>query len=171
VPIWRLFGKSAPSPHAAWWSDAEAAADAPTPDKIARLRAELTGSADGTDDRERREEMIDGLEQLLAVVQSEELPRVQTGHRVIGDDVCHLVAPVTLADSPVGGKLFLTSARVVFASGTAKAWPWHRVRAITRSDRDLVVSVAGASEALHVRCNSYADALIAAHMGRRLSAR
>jgi hypothetical protein len=167
VPIWRLFGKTPPPPHAAWWADADAAAQAPTSDGITRLREGLT--ATDTDDRERREEMIDGLEQLLAVMQSDQLPRVETGHRVIGSDACHLVAPVTLADSPLGGKLFITAARVVFSSGGVKAWPWHRVRAITRIDRDLVVSVTGVGDALHVRCNTYADALVVAHMARRLS--
>jgi hypothetical protein len=168
VPLWRIFGKSGPPPHAAWWTDADAAAEAPSSDVIGRLRAGMAEPAAGDDDHERREEMIDGLEQLLSVMQSDQLPRVHTGHRVIGGDTCHLVAPVTLADSPVGGKLFITSARVVFASGEVKAWPWHRVREIVRSDRDLVVTITGSGDALHVRCNTYADALIATHLARRL---
>jgi hypothetical protein len=168
VPFWRIFGKPAPSPHAAWWTDADAAAEAPTPGKVERLRAGMAARTAGADDHERQEEMVDGLEQLLAVMQSDQLPTIPTGHRVIGGDACHLVAPVTLADSPVGGKLFITSARVVFASGGVNAWPWHRVCAITRSDRDLVVTITGSGDALHVRCNTYADALIATHLARRL---
>jgi len=168
VPFWRIFGKSDSPPHAAWWTDADAAAEAPTPDTIARLRAGMAATAADSDDHERREEMIDGLERLLSVTQSDQLPTVETGHRVIGGDVCHLVAPVTLADSPVGGKLFITAARVVFASGEVKAWPWHRVRRLTRSDRDLVVAIAGSGDGLHVRCNTYADALTATYMARRL---
>jgi hypothetical protein len=42
------------------------------------------------------------------------------------------------------------------------------VRGITRSDRDLVVTITGTGDALHVRCNTYADALIAAHIAHRL---
>jgi hypothetical protein len=169
VPFWRIFGK-APSPvHAAWWQDADHAAEALTQDAITRLRAGLTAPEESAaDDDERRQEMIEGLERLQSIALMDNLPAIETGHRVIGDDICHQVAPVTLADSPVAGKLFLTSTRVVFASAGVKAWPWHRVREVSRSDRDLVVTIGGSGDALHVRCNTYADALIAAHIARRL---
>lgn len=168
MALWRIFGKRVPPPHAAWWTDADAASEAPTSDTIERLRAGMAAPAAGADDHERQQEMVDGLEQLSSVMQSDQLPKIETGHRVIGSDACHLVAPVTLADSPVGGKLFITSARVLFASGEVKAWPWHRVRGIARSDRDLIVTITGSGEVLHVRCNTYADALIATYLARRL---
>lgn len=168
MPFWRLFGKTARPPHAAWWIDADAAEKALTRTAIDRLRTDLAAPAAGAEDDERREEMIEGLERLLPIVLSGQLPQVATGHRVIGNDACHLVAPVTLADSPVAGKLFITSLRVVFASAGVKAWPWHRVREVVRSDRDLVITIAGSGDGLHVRCNTYADALIASYMARRL---
>jgi hypothetical protein len=81
VPLWRIFGKPGPPPHAAWWAAADTAAEAPTPDTIERLRAGMAAPAAGGDDHERQEEMVDGLQQLLSVMQSDQLPKVQTGHR------------------------------------------------------------------------------------------
>ncbi len=65
------------------------------------------------------------------------------------------------------GKLFLTSQRVIFAGGASIAWPWHRVRRVSRHERDVLFE-GGDTLALRLRCNSYADALAAAAIGERL---
>jgi len=169
VPLWRLFKKSTGSPHAAWWRDADAAAEALDAHTVARLRAADAAPAPDVD-AERRDEMLEGLEQLLRAAGAPDLPVIGTRHRVIGDETCHFIAPVTIADSPVAGKLFFTPTRVVFAAAGVKAWPWHRVREVVRTDRDLIITVTGSGDALHVRCNGYGDALLARYFASKLLA-
>ena len=148
--------------------DANAAATAITPEAIERLRARLSATGVSRDDVERQEEMVDGLQQLLDAA-SGPVPVVDTQHRVIGADVCHLAVPATLAgevDTP--GKLFVTSARLIFAGGRVQAWPWHRVRQLVRVERSLAVSVSGAADGIHLTCNSYGDALVALYIAGRV---
>ena len=171
--IWRAFKRS-PSPsdnEKAWWHEANAAADAVTAEAIAALRTKLSGTGRSADDLERQEEMLEGLEQLLAS-RAEPVPIVHTQHRVIGDDVCHFVAPATLAaevDAP--GKIFVTSRRLIFAGGRVQAWPWHRVRRIVRIERALVVAIAGGPDGVHLTCNTYGDALVAASLADQIRRR
>jgi hypothetical protein len=155
----------------AWWRDAEAAAISPAAEAIDRLQREMRDAA-SPDERERREEFVEGLTRLLEVSSNGGLPRVETQHRVIGTDTCHFVAPAGVAGlSDAAGKLFLTSQRIVFASHGVRAWPWHRVRAITRVGRALIIEVAGVEDPIQIQCNSYGEAMVAAHMGRGLAAR
>jgi hypothetical protein len=112
--------------------------------------------------------MLEGLEQLLPCTDAE-LPVMHTQHRVIGSDLCHFVAPASLAgnvDTP--GKLFLTSQRVVFAGGRAQSWPWHRIRGVARQERALVFQINGAGEGLRINCNTYGDAMVARYFAGRL---
>ena len=112
--------------------------------------------------------MLDGL-QLLLDTASGPLPVVNTQHRVIGADVCHLAVPATLSgDVDTPGKLFVTSARLIFAGGRVQAWPWHRLRQLVRVERSLAASVAGASDSVHLTCNWYGDALVAAYIAGRV---
>ena len=170
--IWR-FGRRAPASTAlgaSWWKDADATADAPTPDAIAQLRASAAAATD-PDDRERADEILDGLEQVLALASQPALPVMATQHRVIGPDTCHFAAPASLVgESESSGKLFVTSARLVFAGPRVQSWPWHRVRRIQRQDRALTIVIAGAAEAAVLLCNSYGDAMIISHMSARLNA-
>ena len=171
--IWRAFRRvsSPPDQDAAWWADANAAATAITADGLERLRARLTASTRSQDDLECQEEMLDGL-QLLLDTASGPLPVVDTQHRVIGADVCHLAVPATLAgDVDTPGKLFVTSARLIFAGGRVQAWPWHRIRQLVRVERRLAASVSGAGDSLHLACNSYGDAIVAAYIAGRLRSR
>jgi hypothetical protein len=170
--IWRAFKRSSPSDNeTAWWQQANAAADAVTAEAIAALRAELSATGRSADDLERQEEMVEGLEQLLAS-RSEPLPMVHTQHRVIGDDVCHFVAPATLsADVDAPGKIFVTSRRLIFAGGRVQAWPWHRVRRVVRIERALAVSIAGGPEDVHFTCNTYGDAMVAAAFANQIRRR
>jgi hypothetical protein len=166
-----FFRRSSPSSaDRAWWQDAEATAAAPAADRLARLRAGLSGVT-SPDERERREEFVEGLERLLELSTNGGLPHLVTQHRVIGADVCHFVAPVSLAGlTESAGKLFLTSQRIVFAGHGVQAWPWHRVRGVIRLGRDLAITVAGA-DPVHIQCNCYADAMTAHYMATELSAR
>ena len=166
--LWRVFRKSRPdsSPDAVWWREADRVADAPTPAAIESLRSASATAA--PDDAERRGEMLEGLEDAARLDAGDALPVFETHHRVIGTDICHFVAPVTVGDSPVAGKLFLTNTRMVLAGAGAQTWAWHRLRAVIRSDRDVVFSIAGSDEGLAVRCNTYADALIITRMSTRL---
>lgn len=170
---WRFFKKHASEAHpdvALWWKDAAAVTLAPTRDGIDALRSRLAPDAE-IDERERQVEMIEGLDALAGLGALETMPALDTQHRVIGGDACHFMAPVSAPDhGDAIGKLFLTSERVIFAGGASIAWPWHRVRRVTRHERDVLFE-AGDTLALRLRCNSYADALVAAAVGERLKRR
>lgn len=169
--IWRVFRKTkAPAIDAAWWQRADEAAAAPTTEAVEQLALGTAASPAAADEAERQSEMIAGLRDLVALAGGTDLPTVATQHRVIGADRCHLIAPVSLgADAGAAGKLFLTSTRLVFVSGRPTAWPWHRVRRITRAGRDLVVVVTGEPETVVLRCNTYGEALAAEFMAKALT--
>jgi hypothetical protein len=170
VRLWdRLRRSPAPSAnHAAWWTAAAAAADRPTAEAVAALRRGRGALAD-PDARERADEMLDGLDRVLALSGASDLPSLETQHRVIGADRCHFFAPASLAaDVESAGKVFVTSARLVFAGPRVQAWPWHRITRLLRAERTLTVVVSGAADPPVLLCNSYGDALVIAHLASRL---
>jgi hypothetical protein len=167
----RLFRRSSrpSSPHASWWTAAEAAAEAADPGAIEALR-QATAPDAPLDEVEQQQEMLEGLELLGAIADRHDLPVVETQHRVIGDDTCHLVAPATLMEEQaVPGKLFLTNRRVVFAGGRARHWPWHRVRDVTRDGRFVSLVVAAPDDVVPLQCNAFGDALAVRYLAQRLS--
>ena len=168
----RFFRRSSPSAaDVAWWRDAEAAATHPSGEVIERLRQDLPAAA-SPDERERREEFVEGLERLLELTANGNLPQIVSQHRVIGTDLCHFVAPVSLAgQSESSGKMFLTSQRIVFAGHGVQSWPWHRVRGVVRLGRDLGITVAGIAEPVLIQCNCYGDAMTALHLAAALTDR
>lgn len=171
--FWRFFRTraTAPARDEAWWRAADAAADAPRPDEITQLRSSMRPDAP-VDEAEQQEEMLDGLEQLVVLVEGNALPVLTTQHRVIGTDVCHLALPATLSgEQAVPGKLFLTSRRIVFAGGSARSWPWHLVRGVARRDRTVIVHLAGGTHGVQLDCNTFGDALGVVHLSRRLAGR
>jgi hypothetical protein len=170
--IWRAFRKSSTSKvDEAWWRSADAAAGAPTATAIDQLARGLAPASTAPDEAERQEEMLSGLRDLVALAAATALPALATQHRVIGADLCHFIAPVSLgADANAAGKLFLTSTRLVFVGGRPTAWPWHRVRHVTRAGRDLVVVVTGEPEPVVLRCNTFGEALVGHYMATRLRA-
>lgn len=159
-----------PSPDdAAWWHAAAEAERVPTVEALDGLRATMTSGDVSPDDAERQEEMIDGLDRLRAVAARSELPVLATQHRVIRQAACHFAAPASLnGEIDASGKLFVTSDGLVFAGGRVLAWPWHRVRAVVRSERAIVVTVAGVPEPVRIICNTYGDAMTARHLAARL---
>jgi hypothetical protein len=169
--IWRVFRKSATaSPSLAWWEAARSAEFPPNVDALASLRDSLASPVTAPDERERQVEMLEGLEHLVALAAGEPAV-VHTQHRVVGTDVCHMVAPaclVGITDHP--GKLFLTSRRLIHVGESVRAWPWHRIGGVDRTDRALEITILGAPDTINLICNTYADAMAAAHLARRLQA-
>lgn len=155
---------------AAW---ARAAGDPNTDaDTLSHLRARLDQLSN--DDLEVEREMLDGLEQALALTSSirdRGLPALATGHRVVGTDTCHFVAPASMPDDAAqpSGRLLLTSGRAIFVGGgRGLTVPWHALTRPTQADRDLVLIRLDGSALYRFRCNSYGDALCAAITARHL---
>lgn len=169
--IWR-FGRRAAATtplDASFWKAADALALAPTADAIAALRTSAAAATD-PDDVERADEILDGLDRVLALASQPALPVMATQHRVIGTDICHFAAPASLLgelESP--GKIFVTSSRLVFAGPRVLSWPWHRVRKVQREERALSILIGGAAPSA-LLCNSYGDAMAIAHLASRLGA-
>jgi hypothetical protein len=154
-----------------WWREANALATTPDAGRLAALRAQVIEPGKAPDQAELQEEMIDGLERLLALAREPALPVVATQHRVIGNEVCHFIAPVSLIEEvDAGGKLFATSERLVFAAGTVRQWPWHALAAITRVERDVVIDLRGRPAAARLRANTYGDAMLLLALSERLRA-
>jgi hypothetical protein len=169
VKIWGRWRAPRAAPNAAWWAEANAAAETPTRDRVAALRA--AAHPHDPDDAERIEEMLDGLDRLAALHESEALPAMATQHRVIGADVCHFSTPASLRqETDVPGRVFVTSTRLIFAGAGVHAWPWHRVGRLVRSDRMLTAIVSGGDPPILI-FNSYGDALMVAALAARLGGR
>ena len=167
--IWKVFKKSpTASPSQAWWDAARSAEQKPTREALEPLRSTLASPVTAPDERERQVEMLEGLEQLVGIATAEPAV-VQTQHRVVGTDVCHMVAPaclVGLTDHP--GKLFLTSKRLIHVGESVRSWPWHRIGGVERTERALEITILGAPDTVNLICNTYGDAMTAAHLARRL---
>jgi hypothetical protein len=152
----------------AWWQAANALTTAPTADGVARLKATTVNAGEAPDLAEAQDEMLAGLDALIQLAQSP-LPILDTQHRVIGADTCHYMAPASLIDQvDSGGKVFVTSARIIFAAGTVVSWPWHQVARISRDGRDLLIELKG-RPAVRLRLNTYEGALVIAALAGRLS--
>jgi hypothetical protein len=169
----RLLGRAAPAQPdtSAWWREANALAGNPDRDRIAALRAQVEDAVKAPDIAELQEEMIDGLEGMLALVREPALPVIATQHRVIGQEVCHFIAPVSLIEEvDASGKLFATADRLVFAAGTVRQWPWHAIAALARVERDVMIDLRGRPAAARLRTNTYGDALLLVALAERLRA-
>lgn len=152
----------------AWWHTANALTAAPTIDAVAALKATTVTAAEAPDLAEAQDEMLEGLGALLHLVKSP-LPVLETQHRVIGADTCHYMAPASLVDQvDSGGKVFVTSARIVFAAGTVVSWPWHQIARVQREERDLRIELKG-RPGVRLRLNTYEGALVIAALAGRLS--
>ncbi len=167
----RLLGRLAPAQPdtSAWWREAGALAESPDGSRIAALRAQITDAATAPDVSELQEEMIDGLERLLAFAAQQVLPVIETQHRVIGSERCHFIVPASLIEQvDASGKLFATAERLVFAAGTVRQWPWHAIAALKRVERDVVIDLRGRPAAARLRTNTYGDALLLVALAERL---
>ena len=112
------------------------------------------------EDPEIQEEMQDGLERIRQAEAAGALPVLETQHRAIGGDVCHLAVPASMPDrADAFGKFFLTDKRVIFAGPSPVAMGIGRVVKATRDQRDVVIVAGG--DLLRFRCNSFGDAMLA----------
>ncbi len=136
---------------------------------VAGLKATTVNAAEAPDLAEAQDEMIEGLEALLHLAHSP-LPVLDTQHRVIGPDACHYMAPASLIEQvDSGGKVFVTSARIIFAAGAVASWPWHQISRMQRDERDLLIDLKG-RPGVRLRMNTYEGALVIAALAARLSA-
>ena len=125
------------------------------------------GDAPPGADPEIQQEMEDGAEALRQAEAAGALPVLETQHRAIGTDVCHLAVPASMPDrSDAFGKLFVTDRRVVFAGGASVNLGIGRIVKVDRQQRDVVMVSAG--DLLRLRCNSFGDAMLAVWMIQRL---
>jgi hypothetical protein len=169
--------KAAADPRITEWQTAwHTALAAPDRAQADALRAHLDGLGLPEEDIEIEREMLDGLEQLAELVQASRtggLPTLVTGHRVVGADVCHFIAPASIPDDPAQptGRLILTSTRAIFVGGArGLTLRWHALAEPIHAERDLVL-VRTDGQSLHrFRCNSFADAMSAAFIARQLTA-
>jgi hypothetical protein len=139
-----------------------------------RLRDALHGLAASEPDVELEAEMLDALDALRAAqreLADGVLPVVETHHRVIGTDRCHFTAPACLpADqAQPAGRVLLGGSRAIFVGGgRTAATPWHAVRQVVRSERDVLLVRGDGSAAAHYRFNTYGDAIVCALLAGQL---
>jgi hypothetical protein len=169
--------RGAPRGTAQWrqaWSEAVLNPDR---EKVRDLRARLDQLASPHEDLEFEREMLDALEHLVefaAAVAEDGLPTVGTGHRVVGTDICHFTASVSMPDDPAqpSGRLLLTNARAIFVGGTRGVTvAWHAVAQPVHADRDLILVRNDGTALYRFRCNSFDDALCARFIARQLAGR
>jgi hypothetical protein len=158
--------------HRAW----EKAVAAVEPD-VPTLRSRLDELALPEDEIEIEREMLAGLEQLIQLrrgLSNNGLPAIETGHRVVGADLCHFSAPASRPDDPAqpSGRLILTNARAIFAGGAkALAIPWHAIAQVAQTERDIALIRIDRETLYRFRCNSFTDAMCGAFIARSLAGR
>ncbi len=141
------------------------------------LAAELDALRLPEEEIEMEREMLSGLEAFLALrdtIARGTLPTVETGHRVVGTDICHFSAPCSMPDEPSqpSGRLILSGSRAIFAGGArAVTVPWHAVARVLHEQRDVVLVRPDREAIYRFRCNVFADTLSAALLARTLTSR
>ena len=114
------------------------------------------------DDPEIVQEMDEGLEAVRRAEAAGSLPVLDTQHRAIGSDACHLAVPVSRPDeADAFGKLFITNRRVIFSGPSPVSLGLGHIIKADRQQRDVVI-VSGSAGLLRFRCNSFGDAMMAA---------
>jgi hypothetical protein len=157
--------------HRAW----SAAAATPDASRIVELERQLAALGLPEEEIEIEREMLTGLTELLDlrhVSSNGGLPTIETGHRVVGADICHFSVPSSRPDHPAqpSGRLILTNRRAIFAGGAqALTLPWHAVTQVTTADRDIILVRADRETLYRFRCNSYGEALRGTFIARQLA--
>ena len=161
----------------AWRREWLDAVRSPNTATFERLRSALHVQPPLADDIEIEEEMLEGLERLIAVtadLAAGRLPDLETSHRIVGSDACHFSAPVSMPEdaSQPTGRLLLTGTRAVFAGGARPTTlAWHAAADVWQADRDVLLIRSDRETAYRFRCNNYGDALTAAAIARHLAGR
>lgn len=170
-------GGAEPAKLDAWrrqWTAAVAAEDG---SRVPDLRRSLDELGLTPDDLEIELEMIDGLSELSALsprLRQDDLPVIETGHRVVGSDICHFSAPASVPDDSAqpSGRMILTGNRAIFAGGgRATSFAWHKIAEILQTDRDVLLVLHDRETAHRFRFNSFAEALCGAALSRYLMRR
>ena len=156
-----------------WRAAWAAAAAQPDCERVESLQTELEALALPEEDVELEREMLEGLAAVCGQLTQlgAGLPRVETGHRVIGAEACHFSAPAFMPDEPSqpAGRLLFTGARAVFVGGGKPATiPWHSIAEVHYTARDVLLVRADGERLYRFRTNSYADALCATQLALRL---
>ena len=158
------------------WQEAwlKAAAN-PDRQAVGELRARFDRLSAPDGDLEIEREMLEAVEHMLefaATIAREGLPVIATGHRVVGSDVCHFTAPVSMPDDPAqpSGRLLLTNSRAIFIGGTrGMTVAWHAVAQPKQSHRDLILVRVDGTTLYRFRFNSFDDVMSAAFIARQLT--
>jgi hypothetical protein len=155
------------------WRAAWAAAHegpAPADDDLRRRLQELRATEPDVELEEEMLDALDGLRLAQRQLAADQLPIVETHHRVIGADRCHFTAPASLPSDQAqpSGRVLLTPSRAIFVGGgRSSATAWHSVRDVARQERDVLLVRADLSAAAHYRFNTFADAVVCALLARR----
>lgn len=124
-------------------------------------------SVSAEDDAELREELAEGEARVRAVSAAGVLPVLDTQHRAIGADVCHLAVPASRPDAgDAPGKLFVTNRRVIFSGAPPVSLSIGSIVSAAREVRDVTIIARG--DASCFRCNSFGDAMLAVWLIDRL---
>jgi hypothetical protein len=173
--LFRRRRRRTPAGVSQWRESWAAAIAAPGAAVLADLEARLRVQPPLAEDLEIEEEMLEALRHVVALtndLSAGRLPEVETTHRLVGADVCHFSAPVSIPDDPAQptGRLLLTSTRAVFAGGgRLPALPWHAVRDAIQHGRDVLIVRVTDDEGVRFRCNSFSDAVCGAAIARHLA--
>jgi hypothetical protein len=157
-----------------WRTSCLNAAMQPDDNRVDVLRIELQGWKLDEEDVEIEREMLEGLSEVVALargIRESGLPVVETGHRVVGTDMCHFTAPCSMPDESAqpSGRLLLTAHRAIFVGGARAATvPLHAMTSVMLATRDLVLVRADREEMHRFRCNSFGDAFRGAFIARAL---
>lgn len=168
-----LTGKNG-SAASAWREEWRRAVASPDAAVVLSLEAALRRQPPIADDLELEEEMLEALRQLVDLsrdLDASHPPVVETSHRLVGADVCHFSAAVSVPDDPAQptGRLLLTSRRAAFAGGgRVPALAWHAVRQVVQDGRDVLFIHIGGDDGVRFRCNSFTDAVCGAAIARFL---
>ena len=170
-------GAAEPAKLVAWRKEWAAAVAAEDGARVADLRRSLDELGLTPDDLEIELEMIDGLAELSALsprLRQGDLPVIETGHRVVGTDICHFSAPASIPDDSAqpSGRMILTGNRAIFAGGgRSTSIAWHKIAEILQADRDVLLVLHDRETAHRFRFNSFAEALCGAALSRHLMRR
>ena len=172
----RKTGDRADARVAAWQRDWVNAAATASSDALVSLNSRLDAMGLSDDEIEIEREMLDGLRDLIELrttIESNGLPVLETGHRVIGTDRLHFIAPVSMPDDSAqpSGRLLLTGTRAIFVGGARTTTvPWHAIGEARHDRRDVVLIRKDRENLYRFRCNSFADALCGTYVSQRLAA-
>jgi hypothetical protein len=163
-------------PLQAWREAWAAAVQGSSEAGIEELERQIETAAAAGTDVEVEEEMLEALVALRRLqhdVRAGTLPLVETQHRVVSGERCHFSAPVSQPGDPgASGRVLFTASRLIFVgSARTASVPWHRVGETARLERDLLLARSDGGEAVHLRFNTFGDAVAAAFLAQELKAR